>query len=205
MTEFDQRGLCILGAGGHGRVVAEIAECNDFQSIEFVDSKFPEQTLSLNWPIVGRDFVAASPGFSCFVAIGNNRLRMAALDVLSKSGSSVPSLIHPAAIVSRYVVIGYGSVVMPGAIINAGARLGRGVIANTGCTIDHDCEIADGVHVSPGANLAGGVSVGRESWIGIGSAVRESIKIGENVLIGAGAAVVRDIVTGDRVVGVPAR
>ena len=198
-------GLRILGAGGHGRVVADIAQILGYSPIEFIDATFPDRKKNLVWDIVGIDFSAPSVGFENFVALGDNFMRLNALDAMSASGVLASILIHPKAIISRYAVLGSGSVVMPGAIINAGARLGRGVIANSGCTIDHDCILGDGVHISPGANVAGGVTIGRASWIGIGACIRESIEVGANVIVGAGAAVVHNIQDGARVVGIPAK
>jgi sugar O-acyltransferase (sialic acid O-acetyltransferase NeuD family) len=199
------KALTILGAGGHGRVVADIAGLLGYSPVEFVDRSFPARRRSLAWNIIGKDFAASGKGSVRFVAIGDNAQRLLALEALFAEGDEPPVLIHPAAIVSAHATLGAGTVVMPGAVINAGARLGRGVIANTGCSIDHDCDLADGVHVSPGGHIAGGVSIGRASWIGIGAVVRETVKIGANVMVGAGAAVIRDVPDGARVVGVPAR
>ena len=202
---LSRRGLRILGAGGHGRVVADIAETLGFDPIEFIDAAFPKKQKNLVWDIVGVDFSAPNDGFEKFVALGDNRLRLDALNAMSASDGPASTLIHPRAIVSRYASLGAGSVVMAGAVINAGARLGRGVIANSGCTIDHDCILGDGVHVSPGANIAAGVTIGRASWVGIGACIRESIELGADVIVGAGAAVVNNIQDGARVIGIPAK
>lgn len=197
--------LIILGAGGHGRVVADIAEHQGFSTIEFVDSRAPKLKQNLNWPVVGKTFDDISGSYAGFVAIGDNHIRLDKIDELTVHGVEIPVLIHPSAAVSRYAFIGTGSVVMPHAVINAGAKLGRGVIANSGCTIDHDCVIGDGVHVSPGANLAGRVEVGDRSWISIGSCVRENTIIGRDVIVAAGSVVVSSVPDGQRVFGSPAR
>lgn len=201
---LNRRGLRILGAGGHGRVVADIAEALDFNPIQFVDAN-PNKQKNLIWDVVAVDFLDLNDEFEKFVALGDNYLRLEALHSMSTSSVQAAILIHPRATVSRYVSLGAGSVVMPGAVINAGARLGVGVIANSGCTIDHDCIVGDGVHISPGANIAGGVTIGRASWVGIGACIRQSIVVGANVIVGAGAAVVHDIQDGARVVGIPAK
>jgi sugar O-acyltransferase (sialic acid O-acetyltransferase NeuD family) len=198
-------GLSIIGAGGHGRVVADIAERCGYATVEFVDKKYPERRDNLHWKIVGNDFADATAGFERFVAIGNNGLRLELLEELLGAQLVVPRLIHPGAIVSRYASVGAGSVVMPGVVINAGAKLGAGVIANTGCTIDHDCLVEDGAHISPGANIAGGVRIGRRSWIGIGTSIREMIEIGSDCVVGAGSVVVGNVADGTRVMGVPAK
>jgi sugar O-acyltransferase (sialic acid O-acetyltransferase NeuD family) len=197
--------LLIIGAGGHGRVVADTAEQTGYSNIVFHDDRWPEMATNLCWPVVGRD-KPQSPGASdVFVAIGNNAARLAMIHMLISEGFAVPTLVHPRAHVSRHAVLGTGSFVGPMAVVNAGANLGVGVIVNTAASVDHDCIVGDGVHISPGAHIAGGVHIGNESWIGIGANVREAIRIGARVMVGAGAAVVSHVKDDSTVMGVPAR
>lgn len=204
MTAKSKR-LIILGAGGHGRVVADIAEQQGFSDIAFVDDTATLGQSNLHWKVIGRSIIGLPGKFSAFVAIGNNSVRMEKLAALAVAQIEVPILVHTSAVVSKYAAIGAGTVVMPNVVINAGARLGQGVIANSGCTIDHDCFIGDGAHISPGANLAGGVSVGDRSWIGIGACVREGLNVGKDVTIGAGAVVISNVMNNTTVFGVPAQ
>ncbi|MGB3837206.1 acetyltransferase [Castellaniella sp.] len=198
----------VLGASGHGKVVAETALAAGWESVIFYDDAWPHKSAIGRWAIVGDgDALLAALGDldGVIVAIGRNEIRLSLLDRLRSAGASVSTIIHPAAVVSGSVSLGAGSVVMPGAIVNADARIGDGSILNTGCSIDHDCVLGNAVHVSPGARLAGGVSVGDRSWIGIGAVVRQGQCIGQDVVVGAGAAVVSDLPDGVVAVGVPAR
>ncbi|MGH8436286.1 MAG: acetyltransferase [Pseudomonas sp.] len=202
------RKLAILGASGHGKVVADTAECCDWQSVEFFDDAWPALKANGAWPVVGETTALLSrvDDFDgVVVAIGNNRIRYAKLLELQKAGAKLATLVHPAAIVSRYAAIDVGSVVFAGVVVSADTRVGLGAILNTGCSIDHDCVLGAAVHVSPGARLAGGVQVGDLSWIGIGASVRQLIRIGRNVMVGAGAAVVLNIPDDVTAIGVPAR
>lgn len=200
--------LAILGASGHGKVVADTAECCGWQAIEFFDDAWPARQENGVWPVVG-DSAALMGRLADFdgvvVAIGNNSIRYAKLLELRVAGACLVTLIHPAATVSRYAVIGEGAVVFAGVVVNAEARINLGGILNTGCSIDHDCLLGDAVHISPGARLAGGVQVGDLSWIGIGASVRQLVRIGERVLVGAGSVVVSDIPNYVTVAGVPAQ
>ncbi len=200
--------LAILGASGHGKVVADTAECCGWQSIAFFDDAWPGCQHNGAWPVLG-DTAALLRSLEQFdgviVAIGNNGIRYSKQLELQAAGARLCSLIHPAATVSRYATLESGSVVFAGAVVNADARIGPGTIINTGSSIDHDCVIGAAVHVSPGARLAGGVVLGNLSWIGIGASVRQLVQIGEGVMVGAGAVVVADIADNLTVVGVPAR
>ena len=199
--------LLLLGAGGHGRVVADIAAATGWRGIAFLDDRWPALSQNLAWPVLGNFGDIAARAADCtamLVTIGGNRSRLQTHRDLCERICFIPTLIHPSAVVSPHATIGAGSVVMANAVINAGARIGEAVIINTAATIDHDCCLADGVHVSPGAHLAGGVDIGEASWIGIGSAIREGIVIGADVVVGAGAAVVADIDDRLMAAGVPA-
>lgn len=200
--------LAVLGASGHGKVVADTAECCGWRSVEFFDDAWPNLQTNGAWDVTGDtpSLLAQLNQFDgVIVAIGNNRLRQAKLMELQAADARLAILLHPDATVSRYARIGAGSVVFAGAVMNADAFLGMGGILNTGCSIDHDCVLGDAVHISPGACLAGGVRVGNQSWIGIGACVRQLIRIGERVVVGAGAAVVADVPDNLTVAGVPAR
>ena len=199
--------LAILGASGHGKVVAEIAELNGWDVV-FFDDAYPDLQTIEHWSLAGTthtlmDFVNQFDG--CIVAIGNCRIRLAKQLELENIGFSFPKLFHPNAIISRFSTIGAGSVFMANAVINPFVTVGKACIINTSATVDHDCLLADGVHISPGVNIAGAVSVGECSWIGIGSAVKQCLQIGSDAMVGAGAAVVSDIPNDLTVVGVPAK
>lgn len=200
--------LAILGAGGHGKVVADTAESCGWDVIEFFEDGLPRRETNGAWPIVGNTSMLLEKLHTfdgIIVAIGNNAVRHSKLEELRQAGACLVSLIHPNASVSRHVQIGAGSVVFAGVVVNVDAKIGLGAILNTGCSIDHDCILRDYVHVSPGARLAGNVEVGCMSWIGIGACVRQSIRIGSCVIVGAGAAVVSDVANSQTVVGVPAK
>ncbi len=200
--------LAILGAGGHGKVVADCAELQGWETVHFYDDAWPDRVTTEHWPIQGsgRHLLQNLRHYGgVFVAIGNNRRRCSWLQVLAAQGAPIVSLIHPAAMVSRYAELGMGTLAVAGCIVNAFTRCGEGTIINTGATVGHDCLLGQGVHVAPGANLAGHVVVGAYTWVGIGARVIQCVTIGKGVFIGAGATVIGSVRDGEKVVGTPAR
>lgn len=200
--------LAILGASGHGKVVADTALQTGWQEVVFFDDAWPQLTNNGVWPVVGdtQALLETARTFDgVIVGIGNNTIRLAKTRVLKGAGAPIVTIIHPSAVVSPMARLGAGCVVFAGAVIQVDCRLGMACIVNTRASIDHDCVLGNGVHICPGANLAGLVHVGEASWVGIGASVKQLIHIGRDVMVGAGAAVVADIADSDSVVGVPAR
>ncbi len=197
--------LCILGAGGHGKVILEIAELSGcYDEIVFFDDDSRVRHCG-SAPVVGTSadfFNLREDECDFFIAIGNCSLRAKLTNMLGNV--HMPSLVHPAAVVSKTAEIGRGTVVMAGAIINPSARIDDGCIINSNAVVEHDCEVGDFSHISVSASLAGSVHVGETCFVGAGATVINNINICPGCTIGAGAVVVKDIVESGVYIGVPA-
>ncbi|MGO4961250.1 acetyltransferase [Jeotgalibaca porci] len=199
--------LIIIGASGHGKVVADVAiKINKWQSIAFLDDDESIKT-SMGLEVIGKtaDAFAYIDEADFFVAIGSNTTREKIQEKLIKEGLNVVSLIHPSAVIGTDVEIGIGSVVMGGVVVNSSTRIGEGCIINTSSSLDHDNVVEDYVHISPGVRIAGSVSIGKGTWLGIGSIVSNNVNICSACKVGAGAVVVKDITEPGTYVGVPVR
>ena len=200
--------LALLGASGHGKVVADIAQMVGWQAVEFFDDAWPEITNNSHWPVMGNSnelFSLIDSYSGVIVSIGDCATRLQKHQQLKSLGANTVTLVHPRAVVSQYTHLGSGCVVMPGAVINADVIIGEACIINTGATIDHDCNLQDGVHISPGVHLSGNVSIDACAWIGVGSSVRQGVKIGSSAMIGAGSVVVSNIESNTIAFGNPAK
>ena len=196
--------LVIIGASGHGKVVADIAKKNGYERIVFLDDN-EALTECSDYAIVGKCCSYAEHNCYFIVAIGNPAIREKFLNELEQNGKNVPILVHPNASIAENVKIGKGTVIVAGAVVNPGAIIGKGCIINTGASVDHDCTVADYVHVSVGAHVAGSVKIGERTWLGAGSTLINNINICADCMIGAGAGVVKDICKKGTYIGVPAR
>ncbi|TMU84117.1 acetyltransferase [Bacillus sp. BHET2] len=199
--------LLIIGASGHGKVVADIAlKMNRWQSIVFLDDD-ESIKISMGIEVIGKakESFKLLNDYDICVAIGNNAIREKIQTQLESKGANLPALIHPTAVIGEQVNIGSGTVVMAGVVVNCCTGVGKGCIINTGSTIDHDNVIGNFTHISPGVHLAGTVNVGQSTWIGIGSIVSNNVNIISGSKLGAGAVVVKDINEPGTYVGVPVR
>lgn len=199
--------LLIIGASGHGKVIADIAlKMNKWQSISFLDDDENIQS-SMGIEVIGKSVEAIKyiKDYDIFIAIGNNKTRERIQEKLEAEGVNIPVLIHPNAVIGEQVDLGTGTVVMAGAIINCCTSIGKGCIINTGATIDHDNVIEEYVHISPGVHTAGTVKIRKGTWLGVGSVVSNNLNITSGCKVGAGAVVVKDITEPGTYVGVPAK
>lgn len=201
--------LLILGAGGHGKVVADAAVATgQWKKIAFLDDQHPSLKTVLDWPVLGRleearKFLPEHDGFC--VAIGDNELRVKLLKLYLDQGFSAPYLVHPTAYISPSASLNPGCVVFAQGVVNPGTQVGAGCIINTGASIDHDCTLEEGVHLCPGVRLAGEVRVGQQSTVGTSAAVIPRINIGHHAMVGAGSVVITDIPDHSTAAGVPAK
>lgn len=198
--------LAIIGASGHGKVVADIAEQLGWDDIVFFDDAWPSVKYLMNWQVVGNTESVLMDEYDCFfVAIGNNKIRKHMVGLLQERGKELPSLIHPSAFISNYAKVGLGVLIAENVVIKISSRVGDGVVVNSNSIVGHDCIISDYSHVTPNCAIAGNVFIGELTWVGNGSSIRQNINIGRNVMIGTGSVVVRDIPSDITVVGNPAK
>ncbi len=192
--------LYILGAGGHSKVIIEIAEDLGYKIISILDDNPTVENIFQYKVFPSSDNSTISE--NVFLAVGNNINRK---KIASKFTAPELNLIHPSAVVSKRTIFGYGNAVMAGVVINSSVKIGNHCIINTSASIDHDCEIDDFVHISPNASLAGNVRVMEGAHVGIGATVKQDITIGKWSVVGAGAVVINDVPNNAVVVGNPAR
>lgn len=188
--------LLIVGAGGHGRSVAEaVLAAGQYRLAGFLDDAAAGQPpLSQVWSLPVFGAMADLAGYRqhadvVIVAIGNNRLREELHDRLDAAGFEFATVVHPKAMVSPRAVIGAGSAVMAGAIVGTEAQLGAGVIINCAAVVDHHCRVEDFGHLGVNAAMAGGSALGRGAWMQAGSVLGYGVKLESGVVLGPGKAV----------------
>lgn len=199
------RPLKIIGCGGHGRVIADIARASGELSIGFLDddpAASPPHLRAQGPTLALLPSLIASHRF--LVGVGDAAARRRLAEAVLAAGGDLAVLVHPTAVIAKDVTIGAGTVVMAGAIINTGARIGRFAIINTGSIIEHDNMIEDNVQIAPGATLAGTVICRADAFIGAGAIVIPRIEIGQGAYIAAGAVVTRPVRPHTLVAGCPA-
>ena len=197
--------LLVLGAGGHGRAVADLAAECGWSVAGFTDRAPGPGVLGGDADVATLVRTARIDG--AVVGVGNTALalRPRLFALLESVGIEAPSLVHPRAVVSRSAHVGAGSVVFPGGVLGAHVSVGDNAVVYSGVVIEHDCRIGEHAYVSPGAVLSGTVTVEAGAFVGAGAVLLPGITIGAGAIVAAGAVVTRDVGAGATVIGVPAR
>jgi sugar O-acyltransferase (sialic acid O-acetyltransferase NeuD family) len=158
--------VIIIGAGGHGKVVADaIIKENKYELIGFADdNKLIGETVYLNYKVVcaiqAMEIQKFAAGF--IIAIGNNKIRAEKFDDLKLTIQPI-KVIHPFSCLANDISVGEGTVILAGAVINPGTKIGFNCIINSHVLIDHDCVLNDHVHIGQSVSLGSGNQV--ESFI----------------------------------------
>lgn len=197
--------IVIIGASGHGKVIADIVASNGNVVKGFLDDDNEIQGKTIiGFPVLGKiDDYKKFTDCEFVIAIGNSHIREKIVKSLDVKWHTA---VHPKAVVSNFdITIGEGTVIMANAVVNPSTKIGKHCIINTGAVVEHDNVLGDYVHISPNATLAGTVMVGKSTHICVGACVKNNINICADCIIGAGATVVRDITESGTYVGVPVR
>jgi sugar O-acyltransferase (sialic acid O-acetyltransferase NeuD family) len=195
--------LIIIGAGGHGKVIADAALKNGYTNICYIDDYAKGEIMGFH--IIGtcEDIERLNDENTDFIiGIGKNSIRKT---IAETHDLNWVSIVHPSAQIALNAEIGKGTVVMANAVVNAGATIGEHCIINTGAIIEHDNVIENYAHISPNASLGGTVRVGSLTHVGIGATVKNNTEICSDCTIGAGAVVVKNINEPGTYIGVPVR
>jgi acetyltransferase EpsM len=197
------RGIAVIGAGGHGAVVASTLIAAGHSVVGFFDDDPGVRgTRVLGLPVIGPiDRLGGSGCSRAVLGIGNNETRKTLAERIEIEWMTV---VHPFAWVHPDVPLGRGTVVCAGAVVQPGAHIGSHVILNTRASVDHHCRVGDYSHIAV-AHLAGGASIGEGVFMALGSIVLPNVRVGDWATVGAGAVVTKDVAPRTTVVGIPAR
>jgi len=203
------KNILIYGAGGHGKLVADVLLARNELLEGFVDDNpatSGSTILGLN--VFTTEWLWQQPDqrdISIVLGVGNNRARKAIAERCRSAGMEILTVIHPTAVIAASAHIGEGAAIMAAVVVNPEAKIGTGVILNSGAVVEHDVVLGEYSHVSTNVAMGGNARLGDYSMLGVGAAMKPGARVGADTIVGAGSVVVQDIPGGVVAVGVPAR
>lgn len=167
MYKEQKEKLLLVGAGGFGRMAAELA-VQEFDCA-FVDDGHAVGELVCGLPVVGKtaDLEKLRQSYPLLVVgIGNNRFRAQVYKDAKALGYTFPTLLAPSAYISPFATVGQGCVVLQNACIQNGAVVGNGVLLNAGMEVHCDSQVGDYALVYANSVIRTGARVGAYARIG---------------------------------------
>ncbi|HYD28119.1 NeuD/PglB/VioB family sugar acetyltransferase [Brevundimonas sp.] len=206
------RPVVVVGAGGHGQVLADALQATGKSVLGYVEPRAPIATLVAGLPVLGGDdWLTLDGGYDLVNGLGGaggtegRGRRRAVQQVLETAGFRFIGVRHPSALVSPAARIEPDAQLLARCVVQTGACIGAGVIINTGAIIEHGCRVGAFSHCATGAILCGDVAVGEDSHIGAGAVIRQGVALESGVIVGAGAVVLGGEPGDGPLLGVPAR
>lgn len=204
VSDLKSKDCILIGAGGHARVIQELAELCGANVLGVCDPKFRRgqdrrDQLWHGLEVLGDDeYLSEVCPREVFLLNGigmmpGNCVRRSVFERFKKMGFSFPPLVHPFAWISHYASIAEGVQIAAGAVVQAGASIGNNTIVNTRSSIDHDTQLGAHCHLAPGATLCGDVRIGDGSFVGAGATVIQGVVLAPETFIKAGSLTIRDV------------
>lgn len=205
-----KKNLYIVGAGSVGKhLAANFNEyTNEYELCGFFDDdpkKIGQKFFGC--PVIGRtDRVNQLDNAAITLGIAFPKVKAKlAKNFLQNHSFTFPIFIHPAAWVSKDVLIEEGSIIYPGSMINYGSKIGKFVVMNMNCSIGHHTVIGDYSSLAPGVNTGGHTIIGERVDLGIGASTIQNIEIGEDSIVGGQSMIIENIQPESTVAGVPGK
>lgn len=204
--------IILVGGGGHCKSCIDIIETESKYKIKgIIDvlEKLGQDILS--YKIIGNDEDIphlARNGVNFLITVGhirNPKLRIKLFNLIKEHNGNLPVIRSFIAHVSKYSIIGEGTIIMHQAVVNVSSKIGNNCIINTQSLIEHDVIIGNNNHISTNANINGECIIGNNCLIGSGATVKNGISITDNCIIGAGTVVTKNIKEAGMYVGYPAK
>lgn len=203
--------LIIIGAGGMGRTMYDLAKESHGFGIEFEIKGFIDDNLNAfngfeNYPPLLGTISDYVPQLNdVFVCSIGGPSRKPCIEKLIHKGAEFISLIHKTARIGTNVKMGKGTLVGTYTTIAADAELGDYNFIQSMTIIGHDCKIGSWNRIDSQVMMVGATTLGDNNMIHTGAMINHNVHIGNDCTIGACSFVTMDVESGSTLFSATAR
>ena len=203
--------LIIIGAGGMGRTMYDMARESNGYGIEYDIRGFIDDNTSAldsfeNYPPLIAPIQGYQPKdneiFIC--SIGGNARKKCMEEIISKGGQFL-TMIHSTARIGTNVQIGEGSIVGAYTTIGADVKVGKYNLIQSYTVIGHDSVIGNWNRIDTHVTLVGGTIVQDGTDIHTSAMISHNVTVESHSRIAACSFVIRRVKEGTTVMGNPAK
>lgn len=203
--------LVIIGAGGMGRTVYDIArECVGYGSEFMIKGFVDDNLLALDGfdnypPVLGKiaEYQPEEDDVFTF-SIGGDARRLC-IENLVERGARFINLIHSSARIGSNVKLGEGNIIAAFSSLGADCRIGNYNMIQSYTVIGHDAEIGDFNRIDTHVTCVGGIKIKNETTVHTGAVINHKVTLCDRAKVGACSFVIRSVREGVTVLGVPAK
>lgn len=203
--------IYILGVGRNTIVTIDLAESCGYTIgglFHYLDDRkgedyFGHKIIGSNRELFSKDL----NGMSFAISVGDNNIRSELYNQIKQHGGKIPFLIHPTAIVSKYVLCKEAVQIHANSVIDADVMIEENTHISAKCTVLHGSRIGHHCFLAPDAVLGANTIVDDFVFIGMNATVisNKVHHIGFHAFIGAAAVVTKPVESFQTVVGMPAK
>lgn len=203
--------IYILGVGHNTIVYIDLVEsCGYHVSGLFHYEKGRKGEKYFGHEIIGDEeelFSSDLSGKLFAISVGDNEIRATIYEKIISCGGYVPTLIHPTAVVSKYVELGDGVVIHANSVVSPDVVIGDNSVVSSNDLVTHGSRIGKHCFIASNVVLGAYVNMHDYGFVGSGATVISGkvSYLGSKSLVGAGAVVTKSVEANERVAGNPAK
>ena len=205
------KNLIIIGAGGMGRTIHDIAKESLGYGTEFIIKGFIDDNVNAlqgfpNYPPVLEtisDYIPMPEDVFTF-SIGGDSRRVC-IENMIKKGAEFINLIHQTARIGTNVKIGRGNIIAAFTTLGADCLIGDYNMIQSYTVIGHDAEIGNFNRIDTHVTCVGGIRIKNDTCIHTSAVINHKVTVEDKAKVGACSFVIRKVKAGETVLGVPAK
>lgn len=206
------KNLIIIGAGGMGREIYDLATRCDGYNKEYVIKGFLDEwdealdNFDGYPPIFGttQDYVV-DPDDIFICSLGDVELKKKCVELILDKGGDFLTLIHPTASIGYNSKIGRGCIVLKNAYVGADCVVDDFVLVQISAVVGHDVKVGRYSRLDCNTLCVGGTEIKEEVTIHTSAVINHKVVVERKAQVGACSFVIRRVKEGTTVLGNPAK